>query len=427
MIPFLLADATAPVNKPKVSTKIQATISERNPQILTTVVVKNIFFQGTLLSPGKVIKLNAYYSDSQWQGSLLFYVRENSQQQTLLDALQKIDQRHPLPVDYLKADAIASASKETVTAKLRIALQKRNEIFTKKTTSSINFSDTPLTPGNIVAVTVTYQSWKVVIYIAEALDAHTLKESATQIAGKIRWTLYLKTFCEGKYADHPAVVKIIRKTLIGYQLLTWTEAQYIQPEHFLISSGHQYRLRVIKDGHTAFTQQIPLSIWTYSQIMTLVADDYDFHFLAYFTPGNYLWLKNILMNDPKFSKDEWILGCFMQVLNDNDIDTDWENIPWTDSFPKFFRWDNRLEEHMGDFGPWPVSKSEIINMMINRKDIDHLTRKVRACKDIDILILTLRGFLNYQTAEDNFGMMLNIEWNYDTDSNAMSLKSAYIW
>ena len=33
------------------------------------------------------------------------------------------------------------------------------------------------------------------------------------------------------------------------------------------------------------------------------------------------------MHDLKFSTDEWILGCLMQVLNDNHFSSSEENIP----------------------------------------------------------------------------------------------------
>ena len=196
IVPFLGADATALATKPAVRKKIQFAITKRNPRILALAVVKNIFFQNTPLSPGIVIKLQAYYSSSEWQGSFIFYLKENSQQtQAVCDALKKINKQEPLHIDYLKADATALASKAVVTAKLRLALQKRSKIFSQKITSSIKFSDTPLIPGNTVAVTATYQSQAVVIYVAEATDSHTLKETATQIAAKITGELYLKNFC----------------------------------------------------------------------------------------------------------------------------------------------------------------------------------------------------------------------------------------
>ena len=107
--------------------------------------------------------------------------------------------------------------------------------------------------------------------------------------------------------------------------------------------------------------------------------------------------------------------------------TAWSNIPWTDSLKKIFRWENRLEEHMGHFGPWWAHESETINAVINREYIYHPQHEVNVCKNIDALIRGLRNFFNYQTAENNFGMMLNLAWHYNSDDNVMSLQSAYIW
>ena len=117
----------------------------------------------------------------------------------------------------------------------------------------------------------------------------------------------------------------------------------------------------------------------------------------------------------------------MQVLNDNHFDTSEENIPWTDSLKKIFRWENRLEEHMGHFGPWWAHESETINAVINREYIYRPQHEINVCKNIDALIHILRDFFDYQTAENNFGMMLNLAWHYNSDDNVMSLQSAYIW
>ena len=126
--PFLGKDVTAVATKPTVSSKIRTAISKRNPQILTATVVKNIFMQNAPLLPGKVINLQVYYSGSQWAGKLLFYLREDSRQtQFVCDALQKLNQKHPLHVPYITFDATSSASKSTVTAKLRATLQKQNK------------------------------------------------------------------------------------------------------------------------------------------------------------------------------------------------------------------------------------------------------------------------------------------------------------
>ena len=252
--------------------------------------------------------------------------------------------------------------------------------------------------------------------------------SAGIIASRITGELYLKGVCLNKYMDDSIVTTIIRDTLVNFEVLTESEADLVQPEHLLLTGRNQYKLKVFDGSSTAWSKGVTLIVENHSDITTWTNGDYQFHFIAYFTPKDYLWLRNILMHDPKFSTDEWILGCLMQILNDNHFDSDFENIPWTDSFKKVFRWSNRLEEHMGHFGPWWAHESETVNEMINRReDIS----KVKVCKHIDVLIQNLRYFFNHQTTENNFGMMLNLDWSFSWDEYsgdvAMNLKCVYIW
>ena len=134
----------------------------------------------------------------------------------------------------------------------------------------------------------------------------------------------------------------------------------------------------------------------------------------------------MLRHDSKLSSDEWFWGYLVQVLNDNDFDTNWDNILWTDSWTKIFRCGNQLEEHMGDFGLglWPKSKFGIMNAMINLKYIDHHLHQIEVCENINVVMYNLRYFFNYQTAKNNFGMMLNLEWSYNAGDDAMTLRSA---
>ena len=46
--------------------------------------------------------------------------------------------------------------------------------------------------------------------------------------------------------------------------------------------------------------------------------------------------------------------------------------------------------------------------MINREYIYRPQHEINVCKNIDALIHILRDFFDYQTAENNFGMMLNL-------------------
>ena len=226
--------------------------------------------------------------------------------------------------------------------------------------------------------------------------------------------------------DDPLVTKMIRQTLVNYRILSESDALVVSGDHVRLRDNSSHRLWVSDGEEWAYSKDVTWHIKSYSDITTWHSDEYFFHFIAYFTPSNYLWLRNILMHDPKFSTDEYFLGVLVQVLNDNHFDTYYANIPSTDSLTKIFRWDNRLEEHMGEFGLLsgflPRNKSKIMSGMINRK---YSGREV--CENIDLLMYNLRYFFNYQTAENNFGMMLNLDWSWNADDDAMTLKYAQVW
>ena len=248
-------------------------------------------------------------------------------------------------------------------------------------------------------------------------NAKNTKTSATSIASKIKWTLYLKTFCDKKFADDLAVVKNIRETLVSYHILTKTEAQFVQPRHYLIflNLPNQYQLRVIKDGQTAFSPAIALVIWEYSKILHLQADDNHFCFLAYFTPEDYLFLKNMLLK----SSEKYFLGTLMQILDDNDFEHD-TFLNWIYSLPNLdddsdyrhvFKWENRLEEHMGHFGDWTQNKSETTDAMIAR---DSYSRRP-TCHNIETLVDELKLYIATHYDHNNNGMMLRLKWSFDDD------------
>ena len=64
--------------------------------------------------------------------------------------------------------------------------------------------------------------------------------------------------------------------------------------------------------------------------------------------------------------------------------------------------------------------------MINRKYIDNDFHTVEVCENIDILMQNLRYFFNHQNAENNLGMILNLEWSWNR-SEGMSLRCVHIW
>ena len=89
-------------------------------------------------------------------------------------------------------------------------------------------------------------------------NSSKLKESATAIASKIKTgtVLHLKGFCQNQAMDTPKITAEIRKTLVGYELLSKLEAQYVVPEHLMLTGNNKYQLQVIKDGLTAKTVPI---------------------------------------------------------------------------------------------------------------------------------------------------------------------------
>ena len=89
-------------------------------------------------------------------------------------------------------------------------------------------------------------------------NSSKLKETATAIAFKIQTgaVLHLKGFCQNQAMDTPKVTTEIRKTLVGYELLSESEARYVVPEHLMLTGNNKYQLQVIKDGITARTLPI---------------------------------------------------------------------------------------------------------------------------------------------------------------------------
>lgn len=77
------------------------------------------------------------------------------------------------------------------------------------------------------------------------------KSSAKSIAGKISGELYLKGVCLNKYMDDPLVTKIIREELVNFELLSKQEANFVEPEHLLLTGSNKYKLKVFDGASTA--------------------------------------------------------------------------------------------------------------------------------------------------------------------------------
>ena len=181
--------------------------------------------------------------------------------------------KKPLNIGYLGSEhETSSAETKIVTQAVKQALKKVNPVFTDECLSKISLGDTNMIPGIAVKVPLFYHlknyggSYEEIdIYIKENLSP--FKETAREIAKKIKLECHLKNYCYQKMMDNPVVVEDIRQGLVGQKVLSAAEAQYVQPEHQMLTSNHKYKLRVVKDGKTAYSQPILFIVNRYSKII----------------------------------------------------------------------------------------------------------------------------------------------------------------
>ena len=186
---------------------------------------------------------------------------------------QFLTPKKPLNIGYLGPENETLSTKTTIVTKaVKQVLKKVNPIFTDECLSKISLGKTNMMPGKSVKVPFFYHLEKyedsyveMDIYIKEHLSE--LRESATAIANKIKLELHLKNFCYQKMMDTPAVAQDIRQGLVGQKVLSATEAQYVRPENQMLISNHKYKLRVVKDGKTAYSQPNLFIINRYSKII----------------------------------------------------------------------------------------------------------------------------------------------------------------
>ena len=179
----------------------------------------------------------------------------------------------PLNIGYLGSEHETLSTKTTVvTQAVKQALKKIDPIFTDQCLSKISLGDTNMMPGKSVKVPLFYhpkkkESYyvKINIYVKEHLSP--LQETAVAIANKIKLELHLKNFCYQQMMDKPAVAEDIRQGLVGQKVLSKAEARYVQPEHQMLTSNYKYKLRVVKDGKTAYSQPNLFIINRYSKII----------------------------------------------------------------------------------------------------------------------------------------------------------------
>ena len=236
---------------------------------------------------------------------------------------QFLTPRKPLNINYLGPEhEKLSAKTSIVTQVIKQALKKVDPIFTDKCLSKISLGDTSMIPGKSVKVPLFYHlehyegSYiKMDIYIKEHADA-SQQTTVKKIADKIKLELHLKNFCYQQRMDTPSVAQDIREALVGQHVLSAAEAQYVQPEHFLIFSGNKYRLRVIKGGLAAYSQFNLFIVNRHAKIIHWECNDNVLHFIAYFTPGDYIVLRKVMNAMP----ESYFLGTFIQILNDGEYD-----------------------------------------------------------------------------------------------------------
>ena len=293
---------------------LKETLTKRAPEVLTATVVDNIDFDDIELKPNTAVTVGATYQKITKQ----IYVQEASNQ--VFSVLKQFSQAtNPLNINYLgSAHETLSAKTTVVTQAVKQVLKKIDPVFTDQCLSNISLGNTKIMPGKPVKVTVFYHlnhyDDQMDIYIKEHLSS--LKETAYDIANKIQLGVHLKKFCSQKMMDNPAVAENIRQVIVGQKILSASEAQYVQPQHKMIINNHKYRLRVIKDGKTVYSPLNPFFVHLNSKIIHWESSDYTLHFIAYFTPSDYILLRKILSLQSK----HYFLGAFLQMLNNAQFD-----------------------------------------------------------------------------------------------------------
>ena len=405
-------------NQQNVIDALRETLTKRAPEVLTATVVDNIYFDDIELKPNTAVAVGATYQKITKQ----IYVQEASNQ--VFSVLKQFSQAtSSLNINYLgPAHETLSAKTTIVTQAVKQALKKVNPIFTDQCLSNISLGNTKIMPGKPVKVTVVYHlnhyDDQMDIYIKEHLSS--LKETAYDIANKIQLGVHLKKFCSQKMMNNPAVAENIRQVIVGQKILSASEAQYVQPQHKMIINNHKYRLRVIKDGKTVYSPLNPFFVHQNSKIIHWESSDYTLHFIAYFTPSDYILLRKILGLQSK----HYFLGAFLQMLNDAQFD--WERQDWAKyciptkkemynlpGYRHIFQWDNRLDQYMGHFGSWDEGFIRTADRMIriNKCTAGHC---YWICEHASILRDWLKKWLKNHDEHHNNGVMMNLKWEFDS-------------
>ena len=143
--------------------------------------------------------------------------RKRKTENAVIVALKKINEKSPLVIDFLGADATASASKDTVTTVIRAALSTLDkEVFTAEVVKEITFGDTLLKPGSTVTVTATYQEQEVPISVKEGENLQPVYDSLKSFDKKHPLLLVYQEEYQTSSASKKKVTKYLR-LILGYK------------------------------------------------------------------------------------------------------------------------------------------------------------------------------------------------------------------
>ena len=143
--------------------------------------------------------------------------RKRKTENAVIVALKKINEKSPLVIGFLGADATAFASKDTVTTVIRAALSTLDKkVFTAEVVKEITFGDTLLKPGSTVTVTATYQEQEVPISVKERENLQPVYDSLKSFDEKHPLLLVYQEEYQTSSASKEKVTKYLR-LILGYK------------------------------------------------------------------------------------------------------------------------------------------------------------------------------------------------------------------
>ena len=188
--------------------------------------------------------------------------------------------------------------------------------------------------------------------------------SAQQIASKTKGTYYLNGNMQGQYADSAQVYNNFRNMLINDNIFNYEapDAYDIILPHVKLKSDNSIQATVLKDGQTA-AASFNLAAHNYTEILTQNQTNTVFNVLVNLTPKVISNLKYCFSNCPRgYNPQNYILDYFYQVLDDGTFSG------LASCSKEFFKWDDRLERHMDNYGNQIDTVSDIASSESDTKD-----------------------------------------------------------